>query len=74
MIGGQVGIAGHITIGDGTQIGAQSGIPRNISPGSRMMGYPATDYANFARQAVWIKNLGDLYNDVRDLKARADEK
>lgn len=73
MIGGQVGIAGHITIGDGTQIGAQSGIPRNIRPGSRMMGYPATDYANFARQAVWIKNLGDLYNDVRDLKARAND-
>lgn len=74
MIGGQVGIAGHINIGDGTQIGAQSGIPNSVKPGSRLMGYPATNHSDFARQAVWVKNLGKLYSDVATLKKAANDK
>lgn len=30
MFGGQVGIAGHLRIADGTKIGAQSGIPSDV--------------------------------------------
>ena len=73
MIGGQVGIAGHITIGDKVSIGAQSGIPSNVKSGSRLMGYPATDAKDFMRQAVYIKNLGDLNNRVKDLEKKIKE-
>lgn len=34
MIGGQVGIAGHINIGDRVQIGSKSGISNNVPDGS----------------------------------------
>lgn len=68
MVGGQVGFAGHIHVGDNVQIGAQSGIPNNVASGSRLMGYPAVDSADFARQAVRIKQLGDLFNRVRNLE------
>lgn len=57
MIGGQVGFAGHITVGDNNSIGAQSGIPNNVGDNKRLMGYPAVDAGNFARQSVYIKNL-----------------
>lgn len=68
MVGGQVGFAGHIVVGNGNQIGAQSGIPNNVSDGNVLMGYPAVPARDFARQAVYVKNLGTLYKDVADLK------
>ena len=68
MIGGQVGFAGHITVGDHTQIGAQSGIPKSVPAGSRLMGYPAVNAGDFARQSVHIKKLGQLFERVANLE------
>lgn len=73
MIGGQVGVAGHISIGDKVSVGAQSGIPSNVKSGSKLMGYPATDAKDFMRQAVYIKNLGDLNNRVKELEKKIKE-
>ena len=73
MIGGQVGFAGHITVGSGNQIGAQSGIPNNVSDGNILMGYPAVPARDFARQAVYVKNLSSLYNDVKELKKKLND-
>lgn len=68
MIGGQVGFAGHITVGDHVEIGAQSGIPNNVADGARLMGYPAVEGREFARQAVYIKRLADLFARVGRLE------
>lgn len=68
MIGGQVGFAGHIKVGDFNQIGAQSGIPNNVGDSNRLMGYPAVSDRDFARQTVYIKNLGALNREVSLLK------
>ena len=68
MVGGQVGIAGHIAVGNNVQIGAQSGIPRSIPDGQVLMGYPAVDARQFARQAVNVKNLDALYRRVAQLE------
>lgn len=73
MIGGQVGVAGHISIGDKVSVGAQSGIPSNVKGGSKLMGYPATDAKDFLRQAVYIKNLGELNNRVKELEKKIKE-
>ncbi len=73
MVGGQVGIAGHISVGDQVEIGAQSGIPSNVKSGSRLMGYPATDAKNFARQSVYIKNLGALNDRVSRIEKKINE-
>lgn len=74
MVGGQVGFAGHIHVGDGVQIGAQSGIPADVKPGKRIMGYPAVDYGDFARQTVYVKNLGALNKRVAELERQMKEK
>lgn len=68
MIGGQVGFAGHIIVGDDNQIGAQSGIPGNVGNGLRIMGYPAIDSRDFLKQAIYLKNLPELFNRVKNLE------
>ncbi len=73
MIGGQVGFKGHIEIGDDVQIGAQSGINSNVKSGSRLMGTPAIEIGQFARQVVLEKNLPLLYERVRNLEAKHKE-
>ena len=74
MVGGQTGFAGHIHVGDNVQIGAQSGLNKDIAPGSRIMGYPAVDIKDFARQTVNVKNLGKLYDEVSRIKKELNNK
>ena len=62
QFGGQVGIAGHIKIGSHNQVGAQSGIPNNVGSGQRLLGYPAIDAGQFARNLVYIKKLPELFS------------
>lgn len=73
MIGGQVGFAGHINVGDNVQIGAQSGIPSNVKDNSRLMGYPATDVKDYARQTVYIKNLGKLIDKINEIEKKLNK-
>ncbi len=68
MIGGQTGFAGHIRVGDRVKIGAQSGIPNNVPDDARVMGYPAVPERDFARQAAYIRRLGELFARVRALE------
>ena len=63
-IGGQVGFAGHITVGDGNEIGAQSGIPNNVGDGKRLLGYPAVDARQFAKNQVYLRNMGKIYEEI----------
>lgn len=60
MVGGQVGLAGHISVGDNVSIGAQSGIPRSVPSDSTIMGSPATDFKQYARQCAVMKNLPEM--------------
>lgn len=68
MVGGQVGFAGHIKIGSRNQIGAQAGIPNSVGDGKRLIGYPAVDARSFARNAVYISKLGELFKKVDSLE------
>ncbi len=74
MFGGQVGLAGHITVGDRVQIGAQTGVPAGIPSDSKVMGTPAVDAKQFARNVVYQKNLGDLFNRVKKLENNSNQK
>lgn len=62
-IGGQVGIAGHLHIGNQNEIGAQSGVHTNIEDKKRMIGYPAVDIKTFAKNAVYMKKLDELFRN-----------
>ena len=71
MIGGQVGIAGHLMIADNVKIGAQSGISSSIKEDGRIViGTPAIDASIFRRSVVYFKNLKNLADDIDKLKEK----
>lgn len=74
MFGGQVGLAGHITVGDNVVIGAQSGIPGSVPSGSTVLGSPAVDAKKFARNVVYQKKLGELFDRVKKLENQSNQK
>ncbi|MBQ3035061.1 MAG: UDP-3-O-(3-hydroxymyristoyl)glucosamine N-acyltransferase, partial [Alphaproteobacteria bacterium] len=57
VAGGQVGFAGHLKIGAGAQIAAQSGIMTDVAPGSILMGSPAVSRVEFMRQQIALQRL-----------------
>ncbi len=59
MTGGQAGLAGHLSIGAGAKIAAQSGIMRDVAPGSELMGTPAVPIKQFMRQAALMSKMSD---------------
>lgn len=56
-MGGQCGTVGHIRIGAGAQVGAQSGIASDIPPRERWGGYPAKPMIAWAREIALLKRL-----------------
>jgi UDP-3-O-[3-hydroxymyristoyl] glucosamine N-acyltransferase len=56
-MGGQCGTVGHIRIGTGAQIGAQSGVANDIPRGERWGGYPAKPMSSWAREVALLKRL-----------------
>ena len=55
VCGGQSGFADHLNIGSGAQIAAQSGIMRDIEPGTVVMGSPAVPFKDFMRQVAFLQ-------------------
>jgi UDP-3-O-[3-hydroxymyristoyl] glucosamine N-acyltransferase len=56
-MGGQCGTVGHIRIGAGAQIGAQSGVSCDVPRGERWAGYPAKPATSWAREVALLKRL-----------------
>ena len=73
MIGGQCGFAGHINVGDPSSFGAQSGIPKSVGDNNILMGYPAVNQIDFARQVANVKNLSRTNAELSALKKQVKE-
>lgn len=56
-LGGQAGIAGHLHIGKGARIAAQSGVIRDVPAGEEQMGYPALPMKQFMRHVATLNRL-----------------
>lgn len=57
VCGGQAGFADHIKVGSGAQVGAKSGIMRDIEAGQAVMGIPAIGFKDFMKQTACIQKL-----------------
>ncbi len=55
VCGGQTGFADHLNVGSGAQVAAQSGVMRDIEPGSVVMGSPCVPFKDFMRQVSFIQ-------------------
>lgn len=73
MLAGQVGIADHVTIGDGVMLGAQSGVPGDIRRAGQYFGTPARPVAEARRISAAMPRLPELLRKVRALERRVRE-
>jgi UDP-3-O-[3-hydroxymyristoyl] glucosamine N-acyltransferase len=68
VLGGQVGLAGHIRIGKGAKLAAQSGVPKDIAAGASYFGSPALPILVEQRLLVLRRRLPELFKRVDALE------
>ena len=68
MWGGQAGAMDHISVGDGAQVAARTGLTEDVPAGSRMGGFPARSLKDFLRAQALLFRLGSLRRRVRVLE------
>ena len=73
LLCGQVGLAGHLKIGDGASVGAQSGVMHDISDGEMWLGCPAQPGPHAKRQIIALRRLPELMRRVSELEKRLGE-
>ncbi len=71
-IGGQAGLIGHIRLGRGAQVGAQSGVSKSVPAGATVFGYPAAPIALFKRVHAYLQRLPQLFQRAKDLEERVE--
>ncbi|WP_018262668.1 UDP-3-O-(3-hydroxymyristoyl)glucosamine N-acyltransferase [Methylobacterium sp. WSM2598] len=57
VLGGQVGVVGHLRIGMGAQIAGSSNINKDVPPGARWGGTPAKPVREWFREMTTLKRL-----------------
>lgn len=72
MIGGQVGFAGHLTIGNGVKIAAQSGLGNDIADNEIVQGSPAFSIGDYKRSYVHFRKLPQLSQQVNELEKKVN--
>ncbi len=71
VLAAQSGVAGHLTIAERVTCGGRSGVISSIEePGGTYFGYPARPLKEERRDAMRIKQLGNLLRRVKRLEAR----
>jgi UDP-3-O-[3-hydroxymyristoyl] glucosamine N-acyltransferase len=72
-LAGQVGVAGHLTIGKGVVATAQTGIPNSVEPGSLISGYPAIANRDWLKASAIFRKLPELRKALAELERRVQE-
>jgi hypothetical protein len=68
QMGGNAGVADHVTVGMGAKIAAKTGIMQDVAPGMKMAGLPAYDGRQFMRREAAVRKLPQLMAEFRELK------
>ncbi|MEM8783486.1 MAG: UDP-3-O-(3-hydroxymyristoyl)glucosamine N-acyltransferase [Planctomycetota bacterium] len=70
VMGGQAGVAGHLTIGDGAKLAAGSKVMHDVPAGQEWGGMPAQPLTAMKRAVLQQRRLPDLAERVRHLEHR----
>ena len=74
MIGGQVGIIGHLTIADGAKIAAQSGVSASIiKEDTIVQGSPALEIKKFKMSYIGFRRLPEINDRLAKLEKAAKD-
>lgn len=75
QIAGAAGVHGHIHVADNTVIGGSSGVTKSISePGFYSGLFPLMSHKEWAKNAVHLKRLNEMYKAIKALEKQVAEK
>lgn len=69
MLGGQVGIVGHVVLADKTKIATRGGVSKSLKEG-KYRGSPAMPIHEFHRQEVFVRNIEKYIDRIKDLEKK----
>jgi UDP-3-O-[3-hydroxymyristoyl] glucosamine N-acyltransferase len=72
VLAGQVGLVDHLRIGNNVVVAAKSGVAESLPDGKVYRGIPAVEVIAFGRQAVGIRRLPKIIEQLRDLLKRVE--
>jgi UDP-3-O-[3-hydroxymyristoyl] glucosamine N-acyltransferase len=70
VMGGQVGIVGHVEIADNTIIASRGGVSKDITISGKYNGTPVMPLADFNRQQVHLRKIVDYVKKIQELETR----
>jgi UDP-3-O-[3-hydroxymyristoyl] glucosamine N-acyltransferase len=73
ILAGQVGISGHITLGDGVVMSARSGASKSIDKPGNYGGTPAMLIDNYNRMSVHLRNIEKYVKELKELRTIVDK-
>jgi UDP-3-O-[3-hydroxymyristoyl] glucosamine N-acyltransferase len=73
ILGGQVGVNGHIRMGKGAMASGKTGVTRNVEPGALVSGYPMELNADWRKSQVLVRHLPELKKRLEHLEALVHE-
>ncbi|MCA9396348.1 MAG: UDP-3-O-(3-hydroxymyristoyl)glucosamine N-acyltransferase, partial [Candidatus Omnitrophica bacterium] len=65
---GQVGVSGHVRIGDKAIIGAQSGVFTHVEGGQILLGSPPLPIREEKERIVYNSRLPKLFKEFKEIK------
>jgi UDP-3-O-[3-hydroxymyristoyl] glucosamine N-acyltransferase len=72
-MGGQVGIADHLRVGDGAVLAAGSGVSQHVPPNAVFFDFPAVPYERFRERYQAVGRLKRLFQEVSRLKQQLQD-
>ncbi len=73
VLAGQVGLIDHLKIGNRVVVAAKSGVARDIPDGQVWRGIPAVENSEYGRQAVGVRRLPEIMQQLRALTKRVEQ-
>ena len=73
ILAGQVGIAGHLKVGDDVVVTAKSATSHDVEPGKIISGVPAFDNRDWLRSTAAFRRLGEMARTIRELEKKLNE-
>jgi len=74
ILAGQVGVTGHITLGDGVRVSAQSGIGQDVPAGTDMGGSPARRQRDYLRAQSALYRVAKIINQLEELVSKRGDR
>jgi UDP-3-O-[3-hydroxymyristoyl] glucosamine N-acyltransferase len=73
VVASQSGIADHLNLGNQAVVGAKSGVMRDVPPGGRVLGIPASPDRQAKRQIIALQQLPDIIHRMRELEKQVEQ-